>query len=217
MKNLRFKPFRLTKTKELFCKKVMPQLEIKSEMITSKFEVFCNRFFEEQNELINIENFPCKNDSVLEERTYTWEMQDTEFNSEIISGYMKRMFKKISRNFIIFIEFDAVFYNELIISSVSENINFVLPFGLNKNFKLISNTPCISEHKQKHLFQYSSYLSHKKNKFFKKFSGIIKLNIFRKLFKYFLNKIQFQKIIMDNKYSFPKLYRTDRNFKSRFS
>ena len=173
--------------KEIFCKKVMPQLERKSEIIVTKFKIFSDTFFGEEREPLNIEIFPDKDFSILKERTFTWKINDeskdeieTENNENFISVFFDKIFKNIERSIILFFEFDEVFFNELIFSFIPENNNFLMPDHLNKNFKLQGITNCLSDNKLIYFCNYVFYTTRKKSYSLKTKTIIIKSNIIEK-------------------------------------
>ncbi len=150
MKKVSLLPFNHQRPKEIFINKVIPQLERKGEIIVSKFQKFCFMFFDEQNESLNIEDFPSKNDSILEERIFTWEIIEESRNdnerknkNNIISEFIVKILKNISQGIILFFEFDEVFLGDVIISVTPDNNSFVKD-DLKKNFKLHEHTNSIS-------------------------------------------------------------------------
>jgi hypothetical protein len=184
MKNAILLSFNLY-AKEIFCKKVMPQLERKSEIVVSKFKIFSDTFFGEEKESLNIEIFPDKDFFILKERTFTWEIYDeskdeTENNENFISVFFDKIFKNIERSIILFFEFDEVFFNELIFSFIPDNNNFLMPDHLNKNFKLQGVTNCLSDNKLIYICNYIFYTTRKKSYSLKTKTIIIKSNIIEK-------------------------------------
>ena len=208
--------------KEIFCKKVMPQLERKSEIVVSKFEIFCKRFFEEQNEFINIENFPYKNDSILKERTFMWELNneskdETENNENFISVFFDKIFKNIERNIILFFEFDEVFFNELIFSFIPEKNNFLILDDLNKNFKLHKATNCLSDNKLIYFCNNIFCTSRKKLHSLKTKYIINKSNLIEKWIKSISEIMNTLDSKLENLYLILKPFLNKKNFDMRFN
>jgi len=210
--------------KEIFCKKVMPQLERKSEIVVSKFEIFCKRFFEEQNEFINIENFPYINNSILEERTFSWEIINENRNNaesrnkhNIILGFFVRILKKISKSIILFIEFDEVLFNELIFLFIPEKNNFIMLDDLNKNFKLHKATNCLSDNKIIYFCNYIFCTTQKKSYSVKAKSIINKSNLIEKWIKSISEIMDALDSKLENLYLVIKPFLNKKNYDMRFN
>jgi len=131
------------KQKEIFCKKFQHHLERIGEIIVLKFEKFCMRLFDEPNIPLNIENLRNKNDSLLKERTFLWEITvedeiytKSKSNNILLPGFINKILAQISKRIILFFEFDEVFFSEIsFISKLENNKNTTLE-TLNKNFIL---------------------------------------------------------------------------------
>ncbi|MBI9037402.1 MAG: hypothetical protein JEY97_04645 [Bacteroidales bacterium] len=170
--------------KQIFCKKFHHHLERIGELIVLKFEKFCRRFFDEPNIPLNIENFQNKNDSLLKERKFLWEIAvEDEIDMErksyniLLPRFINKMLVQISKRIILFFEFDEVFFSEIIFISKLENNKNTTLETLNKNFILHEPTN----------LNYNTYVIQKNKKLIKIKKEILKL--IGKLLKFSSKKI----------------------------
>ena len=225
MKDASFISFNLyAKPKEIFCRIIMPQLERKSEIFVSKFEKFCIKFFDEQNESINYENFPNINDSILKERTFSWKINEENKNdteskntNNIISEFFVKILKRISRRIILFFEFDEVFFNELFFSTIPENNNFIMLDDLNENFKLHKPTNCLSDCKLIFFCNYIFCTTQKNSYSIKTKYKIFKSNLIEKLIKSISEIMDVIDSKLENLYLIIKPFLNKRNYDMRFN